>query len=78
VKRLSDERHHGRVAVLGTKINETLESAWNVALLGAALEQQLGGDPAVWQPVFEDIEQIARARNFKPTDRLTETRPPRD
>ena len=78
MKRLAQERHAGRVDELGTKINETLESAWNVALLGAALDLQLGGDAAVWQQTIEAVERIARARAFKLTDRLTETRPLRD
>ncbi len=78
VKRLVKQRHDTQHHELGKQINQTLESAWNLARLGANFEKFVGGDTTVWEKRIEEIEALARTRHFVPADRLSEPRQSRD
>ena len=65
-----------RLAKLDAEVNETLESVWNLARLGAALERLIGGDPANWEQMINEVQKIARDCDFKPADLLTKTARP--
>jgi hypothetical protein len=65
-----------RLAKLEREISETLEAVWNLAHLGVGLETFIGGDPAKWEQMIGEVQEIARRCDFKQSDLPTNnTRP---